>query len=395
MSMLTPQEIRAKVMKLWDSQRILKAWLAEETLFPWEIPTRLPSGRELLERFSEVQATITALRSGARAEIGHGYRLVDEAIAHRQLGAQRLPVKAIFDDREEALRLIGKLRDFRRFVQLAAETRARFPTLEGLLRSRPLAILELAEDWPKLLRVCSYLREHPRPGCYLRQIDLPGIDTKFLEAHKGMLAEMLDAILPPEAVDGAAKGIRSFERRYGLAYDPPGVRFRWLDPELAPMELRDMQVPLHAFMGLAPPVERVFITENKVNFLAFPDLPRSMVVFGQGYAIQAFSEIDWFRERTLLYWGDLDTHGFDILSQLRASHPEVRSLLMDEATLLAHRASWGKEPAEVRVLVEPARLTAEEAEVYRGLRDGRWGDRLRLEQERIAYGWLQSALASL
>lgn len=156
-----------------------------------------------------------------------------------------------------------------------------------------------------------------------------------------------------------------------------------------------MQVPLEAYARLDPPAERVFIKENKVNFLAFPDLPRSMVVCGQGYGIQALAEIPWFQDRALHYWGDLDTHGFSILSQLRAGHPGVRSLLMDEATLLAHRESWGQEPAEVRVLVEPQHLTAEEAEVYRGLRDGRWGDRLRLEQERIAYGWLLSALSSL
>ncbi len=395
MTMLTPAEIRAKVQKLWDSQRLFRAWLDDEPLFPLEISTRLPSGRELAERYGEVRTAIASLHAGSRAEVGHGYRLVDEEVAHRQLGAQRLPVKAVLDDREEALRLIGKVRDFQRFVRLAQETRERFPALEGLLRARPLAILELTEEWPRLLRFCAYMQTHPRPGCYLRAIDLPGIDTKFLEAHKGMLAEMLDAVLPDEAVERDAKGIKAFERRYGFLHDPPGVRFRWLDPGLAPMGLLDMQVPLEAFAHLDPPVERVFFTENKVNFLAFPDLPRSMVVFGQGYGIRALADIPWFRDCTIHYWGDLDTHGFSILSELRAGYPEVRSLLMDEATLLAHRESWGEEPAEVRVLAEPPYLTPDEADLYRGLRDGRWRDRLRLEQERIAYGWLLSALSSL
>ncbi|NOR71388.1 MAG: hypothetical protein GQ532_17115, partial [Methylomarinum sp.] len=33
------------------------------------------------------------------------------------------------------------------------------------------------------------------------------------------------------------------------------------------------------------------------------------------------------------YWGDLDTHGFAILSRLRHYYPQVKSILMDEKTL--------------------------------------------------------------
>lgn len=395
MSVLSPAEIRSRVMKLWESQRLLRAWLAGESMFPIEWPTRLPKGRELVERYDEARRAIAALRAGERSELGYGYRLIDEELAHRQLGVQRLPVRAVLDSLDEALRLIGKSRDFARFVHLVEETRARQPALEDLLRARPLAILEQADAWPKLLRVCAYLREHPRPGCYLRELDLPGIDTKFLESQKGMLTEMLDRVLPPEAIDAQEKGVKAFERRFGFRHDPPGVRFRWLDPLLAPMGIRDMQIPLDEFSRLDPPAERIFITENKVNFLAFPELPKGLVIFGQGYAIQSLARIAWLSEKTLYYWGDIDTHGFEILSQLRAAHGNVRSLLMDEATLLAHRESWAREPEGARILVEPSSLTRAEGEVYRGLKEGRWGDCLRLEQERIAYGWLERALEDL
>jgi hypothetical protein len=50
----------------------------------------------------------------------------------------------------------------------------------------------------------------------------------------------------------------------------------------------------------------------------------------------------WLRECEVLYWGDIDTHGFRILDQLRAVHPHVESVLMDEETLLAHRDAWGR-----------------------------------------------------
>lgn len=392
MTLLSPAEIRLKLNKLWDSQRLLKAWLAGETLFPYEIPTRIPLGRELLDRFDEVRLAIDALRAEERSELGYGYRLIEQTTSNRLLGTQRIPVRAVVENLDDALRIIGKTRDFARFVRLAEMTRAQLPGLEALLRSRPLSVLALSDSWPLLIRFCAYFRDHPRPGCYLREIDLPGIDTKFLEAHKTILTEMLDSILPSEAIDPEAKGQKAFERRFGLRYDPPGLRFRWLDPSLAPMGILDMQIPLDAFAQLHPPVDRVFITENKVNFLAFPDLPRSLVIFGQGYAIQALAQVTWLSNRKLYYWGDIDTHGFEILSQLRAVHKGVESLLMDEETFLAHRESWSNEPESSRKLMEPEHLTPEERHVYRGLKEGRWGRCLRLEQERVTYTWLKHAL---
>lgn len=55
------------------------------------------------------------------------------------------------------------------------------------------------------------------------------------------------------------------------------------------------------------------------------------------------------RDKTLTYKDtgtaerDIDTHGFRILDQLRAVHPHVASMLMDEETLLAHSNAWGKD----------------------------------------------------
>ena len=66
---------------------------------------------------------------------------------------------------------------------------------------------------------------------------------------------------------------------------------------------------------------------------------------------------------------------------------------MDEATLKAHADHWGDEPQPV--LRDLPRLNAQEGAVYNLLRDNRLRPRLRLEQERIGFGWVQGALASL
>ena len=103
--------------------------------------------------------------------------------------------------------------------------------------------------------------------------------------------------------------------------------------------------------------------------------------------------VPWLQDKAIFYWGDLDTHGFAILDSLRSMLPSVRSLLMDRETLLSHRALWVEEPDGYdKPLLH---LTQAEDGVYQDLRLDRLGARVRLEQERIAFGHVARTLASL
>ncbi len=110
-------------------------------------------------------------------------------------------------------------------------------------------------------------------------------------------------------------------------------------------------VPVAQFAALRTGVDRVYITENEVKALAFPDVESSMVVSGGGYGVDRLEQVDWLRSRPILYWGNIDTHGFAILDRLRASIPGVASLLMDENTLQAHRHVWGGRRTAISVIL--------------------------------------------
>ncbi|MGH8663397.1 MAG: Wadjet anti-phage system protein JetD domain-containing protein, partial [Burkholderiales bacterium] len=140
-------------------------------------------------------------------------------------------------------------------------------------------------------------------------------------------------------------------------------------------------------------LRRVFITENETNFLAFPPVEKAIVVFGAGYGWEALGKARWLERCALHYWGDIDTHGFVILDRLREHFPRVESFLMDRATLFAHEESWGEEndPAAHDL----SRLTEAERALYDELRDNRIRKGLRLEQERIGFGWMNDAVERL
>lgn len=275
-------------------------------------------------------------------------------------------------------------------------TRHRQPRLLDWLAKRPLRALELSGEWNRLLEIVAWLQAHPRPGVYLRQVDIPGVHSKLIEAHRGVLVELLDIVLPPEVIEASASGVSQFAKRYGFRDKPARIRFRVLDPKHALLPsgiVQDITLDTESFARLDSNVSRVFITENEINFLAFPQVKDSLVIFGMGYGFEMLAKAEWLSHRRVHYWGDIDTHGFAILDQLRSQFDHVESFLMDRATLLAFESQWGKE--EKQTLRDLPRLNHEERTLYDDLRDNRLRKNLRLEQERIGFGWVESALPAL
>ena len=264
------------------------------------------------------------------------------------------------------------------------------PALRDWCLEKPLTLLEHEDDWERLLAIVAWLQAHPRPAVYLRQLAIPGVHSKFIEAHRAVLGEMLDRVLPPSAIDPQATGAAAFERRYGFRLRPPTIRFRFLDPSQSLAGLRDLQVPIADFAGLDLAPERVIVVENATTALAFPAMAGSIVVFGQGYeALRLLEPVPWLNVSRLYYWGDLDTHGFAILDGLRSVLPGITSVLMDLETLERYRSFCVEEP---RPRTQPlARLTAAEQAAFEALVSGAFGASLRLEQERIPFSALPFA----
>lgn len=387
-----PEDITASLRKRWQRGELLAARISGEPVFPLELPLKRPTAREIADEFGAVMSWVEALRQGSREARGRGYELCWQRTGNRVQGSNELPVAARIETADDACFLLRAEAAVRRFDAIAGQILDRYPQLAGWLAKRALLALEHADDWPALLGVLDHFVRHPRPGVYLRQLDIPGVDTKFIEARRRLIGELLDVVLPASAVDSEATGAARFAQRYGLATEPALIRFRLLDPASDFHGLTDVSVPAEEFAGLELPVSQVFITENRINGLAMPACADSLVIFGLGYGLERLADIPWLARCRVWYWGDIDTHGFGILNRLRRLLPDARSLLMDRETLLAHRHLWVREPAEHRYAGEPERLTPAERELFEDLRRDRLGERVRLEQERVGYGIVERAV---
>ena len=390
MKLTTVAELDAQVQRLWDQGDILRCVVSHEVLFPLRLRLKLPTATEVAERFDEVRVWIAQLRASK------WYRVEMQSNRHRVHGNNSVPSQVWLDTLNDAVAVIDKRDDLTRFRALVNATVQRREALMPWLAQSPLRALVVADVWTRLLDIVDWLEAHARPSVYIRQMDVPGVHSKFIEAHRGVLTELLDLALPAGVIETAATGVSQFARRYGFRDKPNRVRFRMLDPSHAlfpQLRERDVTLDAESFARLDPQVSNVFITENEINFLSLPDVPNSLAIFGAGYGFDLIADATWLSRCRVFYWGDIDTHGFAILDQLRAILPHVESLLMDRATLLAFPALWGVEEHPSRS--ELSRLTAQEHALFQDLRDNAIANNLRLEQERIGFRYVQTALAAL
>ena len=113
-----PADLRAQVLRRWDKGELLAERVVPGPLFPLRLAMRVPSSRDLSDRFEAVRAWAAELQKGAAA----GYRLVMREVRHRVIGQNSHPVEAWVDTLDDALRLVAKTREARTFEILLAAT---------------------------------------------------------------------------------------------------------------------------------------------------------------------------------------------------------------------------------------------------------------------------------
>lgn len=376
-------DARAALRARWNSGELLRARLTGRPVAPLALPLRGPTSRELADRFGEVQDWVAGWRA---ARLGPA-RLETAALGGRLVGSNQVPKRVVLDTDDDVWTALDVVADVRRFDELVATTATDLPAALSWIAARPHEALAHATDWPRILAVVRWILHRGGAEVYLRQVDVPGVDTKFIEERRGVLGALLARTLPADRVDPAAPAT-DLARRFGLRAKPDTVRFRSFDPADGPYSELAVRV---AELARCPFAARsVVVVENEVSYLAFPHVPATAVVLGGGYAVSRLAALPWLADRDVVYWGDLDTHGFRALDRLRRFVPTARSMLMDLPALLAHRAHWSREP--VPVTEHLPLLTDDEQAAYQALLRNDHGDQVRLEQERIRFSAVERAV---
>lgn len=381
MSLRFPEDVHARLVRTWPEWRSRE--LRGEANWPRRVALGVPTE-------SEAAAAIDAFRDWTRAWSRglEGARVEWGERTWSRLGRQRVPEHLVIENPIEHAAVVGAAAEWRRVSARGRSLAERWPgaSFDSLLAAAYDGIAALPDpEFALLVNVAGWLAEPRARALHPREIPVPGAHTKWFERHAALVALCVAAIRGVEARGDPLEicGLRLPSRAIRLRL--PCATLRATLGGLADLEAPAEQV---ACLPLRP--RGLLIVENVVSAQALTDLSGIAVVAGLGAAVAPLESLQWAKDCAWGYWGDLDTHGLAILDAVRGVRASTTALLMDEETLLRHRALWVVEPIpSTRTLT---RLGALEQDLYHGLRAHRWGDRVRLEQERLPWDYALRAI---
>lgn len=366
--MITSIEIKKKALRKYPEY--LRNVAAGTDFQPIEILCDKKASNTMAEFHKELED----IRSLSKEVKGYGYTIVWKTIKTKLLGTQDLPSRITFETADDYERFLQKKKEVADFRRDAARISEKFPKLQHWIEKYPQKVIENSEDWADIGKVLDYFLKNPQPQLYIRELPIE-VHTKFIEQHKIVIGELLNVVIE----DYVNTNEKDFEKRYNLRYDEPLVRIKLLDRTLATKffnGMDDITIPVSQFLKLHIPITKAFVVENKVNFLTFPPVANSIVIWGRGYGVAPIKDSELLKSIDLIYWGDLDAQGFEILSQFRSYFAHVKSLLMDKATFDNYFEKEYGTPSKISVKLN---LTTEEEELYQYIKVNNY----RLEQEKI------------
>ena len=355
---------------MWTRQWI--HWVCGDGVWPIPIPLGMPTQDQAVAAWER----LCEWRSGWNAQCE--VQISRTTKRWGALGIQEIPTHAVFPSAAAIAAFLGEDKP-----NLFQQAQARWRSLvdqwpDAVIGRRIVPWLAQAsdDDFKRATRAAEWLHSNPHSGLYIRQLPISGLDSKWIEGHRDIVLTLLSA-RRGEALSGR------FETIAGLRQDRPKCRFRILDPALRAKigGLEDISTPIDDLAHLSLDVHTVVVVENLLMALACGDLPGTLVMFGGGFHAPSLAVIPWLHQVRLLYWGDIDAAGFEILNATRAVFPHTESFSMDDTALLSHRDLWVPDPKQRKA--ELTRLSTSEMTAYRLLFEAEEG--IRMEQERLSW----------
>ncbi|WP_445733788.1 Wadjet anti-phage system protein JetD domain-containing protein [Mariniflexile sp.] len=370
--MITPKEIKDKTERKYIS--FLQSLVEQR---PFEKLVIRGNKSYTKSSLSEFEREIQLIHSQSKEKKGFGYSLDFQKVKTKYLGTQDLPTSIYFDNEKDFLKFLGKENEVFFFKSSIEKILFEFLELKDWIIRNPKKVIDNLNAWQNILQVCHYFKQNPKPNFYIRELPVK-VHTKFIERNKGIIRELLDVLIY-EHVNTEEK---EFEKRFYLKYAEPQIRFKVLDKTISDRffsGIDDIAIPVSQFEKLELPIRKALVVENKTTLyttLTLPKMNDTIAIFGSGFSVFNLKNVRWFDDLELLYWGDIDVQGFEILSQFRTYFPHTKSILMDNKTF---DKFFEDDKGTTSNLSAKLKLTDEEQLLYEILKTNNW----RLEQEKI------------
>lgn len=376
--MLTPIDIKKKALRQYKN--FLRAVLRREQFFPLQIKgSKGKASTPLATLFPQLRR----LLEGAKGKVGYGYTVTLKTVNTRHAGEISMPEDIFFANVEDYLKFIEKEAEFLQFRKAIRLTQRQVPALLEWMKAQPSEVIKHLPIWEALLKVLVFFQQHPQSQQYSRALDIE-IPTTFIEDNLAIIETLAQAVLTPSNIQksksqGNILGIKRVENM--LLLRPLSLA---VFPALT-FGLEPFSVPVSICNTLPVEAQHVFIVQDKMDFLRFPEMEHSLAIYGEVTALENLPDITWLRDKQLYFWGNIAAASFEQLAQLRQHFPNIQPFLMDKKTWEAYQHLAIKD----KVFSKDIRLLrAEEYDLFLDLKE----QKVKLEQKHVKQTYLRKVL---
>lgn len=398
--MISSDEIKKKAENKFLP--FLHSIIDEKKFFPLLIPSAKGSVKDA---FDERNLEANKLYKGSKNAKGIGYTVETKTLKTHKQGMQTIIEKIYFETEIDFIRFIEREKETENFKKHLSIVKNQFSNLNAedsqndwLHKHLRNLVTEVEADyWQNIFRCAIWFLNNPHCNLYLREIPL-SVHTKFIEQNTSLIFSVYTALNKNKDIDKINSNADIY-KRWGIRTPEPFIRFRSLDKDIHLKILNEeitsyeTQIPLSTFAKINfNSVEYIFIVENLMVYLTLPPFNRTLCIFGSGFAAVNLKENKALNGKKLYYFGDMDEHGFEILSNVRSIFPNVKSFCMDKKTYETFSVFAVKGESS-HSEIEDLNLNKEELSLFKFLRENKSAGRL--EQEKISQTFIKSRMEEI
>jgi len=378
--MKSPKDIAARMQRQWEKKPFRVEMLTTKEAWPKHYSIGIPSANDLKTKPVAIQEHIALWRQVSVGEVNwsrENYRASSKPIL--------MPSHWTMERPSDWVRATASGQVAKEFSLLENLIEHAAPELHNMLIGN-LKLLQhrSLEELLPVLKLSTRLKPGEAQGRPLRLLSGYGVDTKFFERNKQLLIRLLDARFHGEV---SKQGLHEF-----LDAAPDGDH--WLlivGLQKSILTFEHQQVRSQELATLpneSIQASRILVVENRQCWRLLPKLPDTLAILGSGLDLD-WLKADWLDNKTIGYWGDMDTWGLHMLARVRQFRPQAKSLLMDQETFDRY--------ADGNAVVEPVKstdvplvgLSIDEQRFYQSLLSYEHG---RLEQEYLSEQYVHKCL---
>lgn len=347
------------------------------TSWPLRKTIRLPKQAELEAHYTHIRAQDEAIRNWAQqhhCETSEKTKIISNGIVRQ---TSQLIDSVTIPDLNTALNITTP--QTRKLYQREHQRAHTITNQFNLDSNTSINIAKILKnhddtDFNLVIQAAHYFANHNTENMTPRMVPIPGFSAKWLGKTTSNRCKAICKLLKREQL--------ALNDRHGE------IRLRLLDTQHHNQP--DLIVTQPWTDGAPHDITHIIIVENKDTYQAIPTTEHAICIFGSGHAATRIKTLlPWITTTPhIIYWGDIDADGLEILSELRQTGITCDSILMDSTAYKTYepygtKLDTKKQPLKTRDPKPTPGLTQHERNLYEQLCTGKNTTYLRIEQERI------------